>query len=296
MDFSETKCELFQPDEKTKLLARIWLPEKKVKAVFLAIHGGLAHGGDWVTPAQYFQKHGIATYALDLRWHGTYPLYNKGGKLMFHIGSYDEYTSDIHAFYLRIRNEYPKTPIFILSHSNGSLIALKYGLDYAGKTDIKGVVVSSPWLKNKVKMPAIVVKMVGFLARIAPTMTVTPEDFTDRLTHDPAITARHHADTRSGLRGTKATVKLGLESMKTQKWLLENLRRWEGFPLFAVIAGQDVLADAEASINALGTIDPALLTMTVYEENYHENFNELNREETFKKILKWIRSLGVKLK
>lgn len=289
MDFSETRCEVFQADEKTNLLARIWLPDGKVNAVLIGIHGGLAHGGDWVTPAKYFQQHGIATYALDLRWHGTFPQYNKGGRVMFHINSYDEYTADIHAFYLWVTKQHPGTPIFIISHSNGALIALKYGLDYADKTGVKGFVVSSPWLKNKVKMPALLVKMAGFLARIAPTMAVTPEDFTDRLTHDPVITARHHADTKSGLRGTKATVKLGAESMKTQEWVLENIRRWKGFPVFAVIAGQDVLADADASIGALRSMDAKLLTLTVHDNNFHENFNELNREEIFSDILKWIR-------
>lgn len=289
MDFSETRCEVFQPDEKTKLMARIWLPEKKVNAILIGIHGGLAHGGDWVTPAKYFQQHGIATYALDLRWHGTYPQHNKGGKVMFHINSYDEYTADIHAFYLWITKQHPDTPIFILSHSNGALIALKYGLDYAGTIDVKGFIVSSPWLKNKVKMPALMVKMAGFLAKIVPTMAVTPEDFTDQLTHDHAITARHHADTKSGLRGTKATVKLGVESMKTQEWVMKNLQHWSGFPLFAIIAGQDVLADAGASIEALRSIDPKLLTLKVYDKNFHENFNELNRDEIFGNILKWIR-------
>ena len=96
MNFSETKTEIFQADEKTKLLVYEWLPDKDVKAVMIGIHGGMAHGGDWVTPALYFKEKGVATYAPDLRWHGTYPKYNEKGKVFFHINSYDEYVDDIH--------------------------------------------------------------------------------------------------------------------------------------------------------------------------------------------------------
>ena len=87
MSFSETKTELFQADAKTKLLVYEWLPDQEVKVVMIGIHGGMAHGGDWVTPALYFKEKGVATYAPDLRWHGTYPKYNEKGKVFFHINS-----------------------------------------------------------------------------------------------------------------------------------------------------------------------------------------------------------------
>ena len=38
----------------------------------------------------------------------------------------------------------------------------------------------------------------------------------------------------------------------------------------------------------LKSIDPALLDYHFYPENYHENFNELNREKIFADILRWL--------
>ena len=35
-------------------------------SMLLALHGGMAHAGDYVTPALYFRQHGIATVAYDL--------------------------------------------------------------------------------------------------------------------------------------------------------------------------------------------------------------------------------------
>ena len=118
MNFSETSCEVFQADESTRLLMRIWMPKNKPRAIFLAIHGGMAHAGDWVTPALYFMKKDIATYAPDLRWHGTFPQYNLGTKVFFHIDSYDQYVNDIHNMYTWISERHPGVPVFILSHSD----------------------------------------------------------------------------------------------------------------------------------------------------------------------------------
>ena len=53
-------------------------------------------------------------------------------------------------------------------------------------------------------------------------------------------------------------------------------------------AGDDKLADAAASESMLKSIDPALLEYHFYAENYHENFNELNREKIFADILGWL--------
>lgn len=291
MAYSETDREIFQVDETTRLLSYIWMPRRSPRAVFIAIHGGMAHGGDWVTPALYFMKKGIATYAPDLRWHGTYPQYNPGGKVMFHINSYDEYCHDIHVLYRCIASRHPGVPIFIISHSNGALIALMYGLTIGRDANIAGFIVSSPWLENRVKVPAITMKLSRIISAVLPKYSVTPEPLTDILTHDPVITARHHADEAAGLRGTSVTARLGVESMKAQKWVIDNMKGWNRFPLLGVIAGQDMLADPDVSENVLMKAAPGLLGIYRYENNYHENFNEMNREEIYANIYEWMENL-----
>ncbi|MFZ5570366.1 MAG: alpha/beta fold hydrolase [Thermodesulfobacteriota bacterium] len=288
MNFSETKTEIFQADADTKLLVYEWLPQSDIQAVLIGLHGGLAHGGDWVTPALYFREKGVATYAPDLRHHGTYDKHNPGGKNFFHIESYDVYTRDVHKIYEWVKARHPGKPIFIISHSNGALISLYYGLTLGKKEDIRGFIISSPWLVNRVKISAVLKKISKVIAVLYPTFSIKPPSLTDQLTRDAAITRRHHEDEKSGLRGSKVTAKLGVESEKTQAWVLANLRNWNMFSLFAVIAGDDQLADAEASQAALKTIAPQLLTMVVHADNYHENFNEINRDETFAAIWAWM--------
>ena len=291
MDYDQTSSDLLNVDGGVKLLIRSWLPADEPKAVFLAIHGGLAHAGDFVTPARYFKALGVATHAIDLRWHGTYPAHNPGGRTFFHCENYEETCADIHKFYLWIKARHPKTPLFVLSHSNGSMVALKYGLTIGRDSDIKGFIVSSPWLKNRVKVSPILLFLAKWIAFVHPTFRVTPAPIIDVLTHDENIRLRHHADAAAGLVGTQASAKLGVESQKTQAWVVEHLAQWQKYPLFAVIAGDDALADPEASVKALRQIPANLLKLITHPENYHENFNELNREKTFEQIWLWMQAI-----
>jgi lysophospholipase len=82
-----------------------------------------------------------------------------------------------------------------------------------------------------------------------------------------------------------------VESEKTQAWVIENMKTWERFPMFAVLAGEDQLTDPQGSKKALNSIPSKLLTLIVHEKNYHENFNEVNRDETFGAIWKWMQKI-----
>jgi lysophospholipase len=230
----------------------------------------------------------VGTYAFDLRWHGAYARLNPGGKVFFHTESYAQTAADVHAFYRWVRAKHPDVPIFVLGHSNGGLIALDYGLSLARATDIRGFIVSSPWLKNKVEMPAILIKLLKPIAALYPTFSVKAPDLYDKLTHDQVIVARHRSEEPLGLRGGRISVKLGVESAKAQRRVIETLKGWDQFPLLAIIAGDDHLADPVVSQQALNTIPSRLLTMIVHPNNFHENFNELNRSETFAHMWDWI--------
>jgi len=291
MLYSATRNDVLSVGEKTKLPSYAWIPEGEVKAIFIAIHGGMAHGGDWETTALFFKDKGIATYALDLRWHGLFPEYNPGEKNVFHIDSYDTYANDIHKHYESIRDENPNTPIFILSHSNGALISLYYGLTIGKDSDIKGYITSSPWLVNRVKVSAPLTLAAKILAFIKPTFSIKPEPLTDVLTHDAEITANHHKFEELGIRGTTASARLSVESVKTQKFVLDNIKNWDHSPILGIIAGDDHLADPESSINALNSISAVRKKILTYPQNYHENFNELNRLEVFDEIWNWMNSL-----
>ena len=68
MRFSEDKLAMLLCSDKVERPIHIWSPAQP-KAVILAFHGGLAHAGDYVTPALYFKGKGVATVSFDMCGH-----------------------------------------------------------------------------------------------------------------------------------------------------------------------------------------------------------------------------------
>lgn len=291
MNYAETKYEIFQPDEKTKLASHIWLPGGKPMAILVAVHGGMAFAGDWVNTALYFKEKGLATYALDLRWHGDFPKHNPGEKNFFHIDSYDTYARDLDLYLKDIKAKNPGIPVIILSHSNGALITFYYGLTIGKNSGVKGVIASSPWIVNRVKVSPVLIAAAKIISVFHPKMEISPEPLTDVLTHDSEITARHHSDEDSGIRGTTGSAKLGVVSLRTQKFVAENMSQWDVAPVFGILAGDDHLADPEGSEKALKSVTQQPVEIVKYPQNFHENFNEVNRKEIWDKCMKWIEKL-----
>ena len=84
-------------------------------------------------------------------------------------------------------------------------------------------------------------------------------------------------------------MRFGRSLLDAQAALQGDLSRWN-LPVFAVVAGDDRLANAAVSQAMLRTIPATLLDMQVFAQNYHENFNEVNREVIFSAMLRWMRS------
>lgn len=282
MRFAETRLAGLRCGQAERRI-HIWEPDPpaRPRAVLLAIHGGMAHGGDYVTPALFFRRHGIATVAYDLCGHQDARQVDIPG---FHV-----FLDDSVLFLQWVKREYPGVPIFVMGHSMGALIATHLGLGpFAGDAGIQGYILSSPYYVNAIKVSPVLLALAGVLGALAPRMKVPLASLTDSLTHDGAITARHHADERDGVRATEITVRFGNALTAAQKGLAARMPGWR-HPLFAVVAGDDKLADADAAEAMLKSVPAALLTYRRHPQNYHENFNELNREEIFADILDWMR-------
>ncbi|MES2264895.1 MAG: alpha/beta fold hydrolase [Pseudomonadota bacterium] len=279
MRFAEDRLASFKGRHGAVRTVHIWEPAQP-RAVLLALHGGMAHGGDYVTPALYFRAHGIATAAFDQCGHGN--------ARRADIPDFDIFIDEAELFLGWVKHHYPGVPIFILGHSMGGLIATRLGLERLPRDDsVKGFIVSSPYYVNAIKVPALMQRLAPLLAKLLPTMKVPLAPLTDVLTHDVAITARHHVDERDGIRAGELTLRMGNALAQAQRGLAEKMPTWR-FPLYAVLAGQDRLADTPAVEALLGTVDGALLECHIHPQNYHENFNEVNREEIYADILRWM--------
>ncbi len=209
------------------------------------------------------------------------------------IPGFEVFLDDMELMIVWVKEKYPGIPIFILAHSMGGLIATHFGIRRL-KDDpvIKGFIVSSPYYVNAINTPWIMQKMAGILSAIAPRMAVPLEDFVPYVTHDKEIYERHRKDNKDGVKAHKASARFASELLKAQAWVPENIAGWK-YPILVIVAGDDKLANAEATRQLIGQIDEGLVTEFYYPENYHENFNELNRNEIFARILKWVETISI---
>ena len=279
MRFSEDRLAALHCCDQVERVIHIWEPEQP-RAVILALHGGMAHAGDYVTPALYFREKGIATVSFDMCGHGS--------KKRVDIPGFANFLDDAELFLQWVKDNYPNLPIFVMGHSMGALIATHLGLErFMNDQAIKGFILSSPYYVNAIKVPKILLWLSTSLAKAVPKMKVPLASLTDVLTHDTAITARHFADEKDNVRATEVTVRFANELASAQAGLAEKISAWR-YPLFAVVAGDDKLADSRATESLLKSISPDLLDYHFYPDNYHENFNESNRNLIFGDILRWL--------
>ncbi|TWI51043.1 alpha-beta hydrolase superfamily lysophospholipase [Pseudoduganella flava] len=274
MRFGEDALASFDGRAGAPRTVHVWEPPAP-RAVLLALHGGMAHAGDWVAVARLFRSHGIATAAYDLCGHA------QGRRV--DIPGFDVFLEETTLFHDWVRRRYAGLPVFVIGHSMGGLIATRWGL--AGVDGIAGFILSSPYYVNAIPVAAPLRKLSAVLAWLVPKMKVPLASLTDVLTHDPDITDRHHRDEADGVRATEVSVRFGHALQQAQQGL--SLEGWR-HPLYVVLAGQDRLADTRASLELLRDVPAELLTCRVEPGNYHENFNEVNREAIVADIVRWI--------
>lgn len=153
----------FRANSNTELFYRSLLP-MSVQLILVMIHGAGQHSGQFSDLGRYCWQHHIAFYAMDLRGFGQ----STGQR--GHVYSFEEYLDDLEAFLRLIRKLHPQIPIFLLGHSLGGTIAIRYGQER--KTLIRGAVLSAPALRINLQIPKYIHHASHVLSRITPRLSV----------------------------------------------------------------------------------------------------------------------------
>jgi lysophospholipase len=278
MRFSEDRIEKLTCSDGVQRNIHIWEPDRP-RAVFLTVHGGMDHGGNYITPALYLKEKGFATVAQDQNGHDM--------KRKVYIPGFEVFLDDLELMLKWVKQNYVNVPIFILSHSMGGLIIAHFGLKrFEGDPLVKGFITSSPYWANAIKTPKIMERLAGILAVLTPKLKVPIEDVRGHVTHDKEIMKRQRQDELDGIMASGASARFASELLKAQAWIPGHIADWK-HPMLLIVAGDDKLADAATTQELIKLMDSEVLSVIVYPDNYHENFNELNREEVFTRIVEW---------
>ena len=270
-------------EDGTELVVYKWATgSKKAKAQLVVAHGYLEHGLRYSEFADVLsQKHQIAVTVYDFRGHGK-----SSGARAF-VKSWKDYHADLDAVLATLDHESPK---FALGHSNGALVCLDYFSDkdnQATVNEIKGLIVTSPWLGPAKKLPYIKVLASKVLGNIFPKLTlpVDKEELSGKvLTHDP-IKVKDNDDDEMNLRFI--TVGWAYQALLAQK-RVTTLCKQIPVPFLFAYAELDLVSDPELNKKFGQMVAADDKTILERKGDYHEILNETDRKELYETFAEWI--------
>jgi alpha-beta hydrolase superfamily lysophospholipase len=255
---------------------RRWLPAGKARAVILALHGFNDYSNAFDAPANFWARHGIATYAFDQRGFGGAP----------HRGLWPgtaTMTDDTVAVARLLRRTHPGTPLYLVGDSMGGAVAM---VTLAGPRRIAdGAVLVAPAVWGRRHMNPIQRGLLWLFARTMPWLTLTGEGLNIKpsdnqpmlraLSKDPKVIKHTRVDAIEGL------VDL-MDAAFAAAPALDG-------PLLLLYGRRDEIIPAKPSFEVLARLRARTAARAaVYDRGYHMLLRDLAAETAWKDIAAWI--------
>jgi alpha-beta hydrolase superfamily lysophospholipase len=215
-------------------------------------------------------------WTCDFRGHG------KSGGKRGHTDSFDDYLADLGQMIRIAKDHYPGIKTFLMGQSLGGLVVLDYAERHG--TDLAGIVVTSPLLGLKMKVPSWKTFVGKTLSGIYPTFSLKTGLDANLLTHDREIVQRYVNDP---LVHGIASVRFYTEFRRAQD---ETMRGASGLtlPCLIIQGGADGIVDPAVATEFYKRITSSDKTLKVYDEFYHESLNEIGKETVLADIYGWL--------
>jgi len=126
--------------------------------------------------------------------------------------------------------------------------------------------------------------MVCILSRLAPRLLVDSGLDTQAISRDPAVIKAYSEDP---LVSDKVSTRWYSEIIKSMKKAHEDASRLQ-IPLLVMQSGSDRLVDPAAPARWVRSTPSGLVESVVWEELYHEMFNEPEKGRVREKTLAWL--------
>jgi lysophospholipase len=252
---------------------REWISDES-KANIVLIHGVGEHSGRYIKTGEKLFELGYNVYTGDLKGHGL------SDGLRVYIDSIKDYLGNVDFFISRVQND---KPLFLLGHSMGGLIVL-YHMLYCKNKRIKGVIASSPYIKDKIKIPAIKYYLGKVAAWLAPRLEIESGLKGEMVCRDRIIARQYDMDE---LNCSKVTAKWFVEIKKARYQLVKEQSSFDS-PCIILQAGEDLAVDIKGTKQFYDHIASEDKEFVLYENFYHEILNDPEKYKVTEKIDTWI--------
>ena len=241
------------------------------------IHGYAEHKGRYAHLVEALVAAGYACHLLDLRGHG------ESGGQRGHVSRFEDYRTDIERFLEEVRTlDAGPSPLLLLAHSLGGLIALDFALHHPQAFD--SLAVSSPFLAPALAIPFFKRTLLPLAANIVPKLAVPSGLDPDWLSHDAEVVAAYEADPK-----VFPTVTVGwwCEVRDAQEEVFERAPALTA-PILVLLGDADAIADPHHSRAFFDRLGSANKRLVVYPGFFHEVLNELGRAQVVSDLLAWL--------
>lgn len=254
-----------------------WWSPKNSKASLVIVHGIGEHSSRYSHVGNHFSKLGYSVYAYDQRGNG------RSAGRRGHIKDFNEYILDLNCFieYLSLKGK-----PFILGHSLGGLVSIRFAMDYP--EGIAGLIVSSPALGLSMDVP-IWKKVAAYSLRLAyPVYTFIDNGIPAKyLSHDPKICDAYDRDP---LVHRQRSARFFVEFIKASQKTSTQPQRLK-IPALFLQAGDDRIVSVDALVRFYTRVSVKNKALKIYPYFYHEILNETQKDKVFKDIEEWLGSL-----
>jgi acylglycerol lipase len=259
----------------TRLFWQGWEPHGSTAGAVVVVHGAAEHGGRYAYVAERLVSEGYATYAIDHRGHGR----SDGPRAL--ISRFDDLVEDLGLLVTRVREEQNGRAPFLVGHSLGGAVALRYAIQHG--RDIAGLAVSGPAVATEA-IPTGVKAATTVLSVIAPRLPVLKIE-ADAISRDAEVVRAYRRDPLNYNDRLPART-LG-EIMRCMDWMSRRVTALR-IPLLLLHGSDDRLCPANGSrmVHSLATSPDK--TLKIYDGLYHEVFNEPEREQVVGDLVEWI--------
>ncbi len=266
------------------LVWQSWTPASP-RGVIVIIHGLAEHSERYRESAEFLSANGWAVYACDLRAHGLSPNPPKAGRV--HVNRFEDYFKDVDALTGLAREKHGDLPMYLLGHSMGGLISIRYSLEKPA--GLAGAIISSPALGThpEFKPPVLLKLMVSILSWLAPRLLVDSDLDTQAISRDPAVVKAYIDDP---LVSQKVSTRWYSEIMKSMKKAHEGAASLR-IPMLLMQSGADRLVDPAAPGRWANATPDGLVDLVVWDGLYHEMLNEPEKGRVRARLLEWLDGL-----
>ena len=255
---------------------RSWTPEDATpRAAIVLLHGLGEHSGRYDHVVARLVQEGYAVHALDHRGHGR-----SDGPRAF-IEDMDNVVADVDTLVDRVAGSEPGVPVFMLGHSMGGLIALRYALVHQER--LAGLILSAALAQlDAVPKPLeLVGRALSVVVPRAPLIAIDPA-LTSR---DPAVVEAYRSDplVHHGKVPARTAVQLA-DAVESFPSAVVSIT----VPTLILYGTADGLCPPAGSVMLAERIGAADITVTAYDGLFHEILNEPERETVLEDLTGWL--------